>query len=184
MATSLLTFQANYTFQQLPELPASGDQVYYPQGSSEGGRDGLIVGVQNGSNKKWVAVFAFGDVRCMSWSWISTCPSPWHLCVVAAGCGYIIDVREPAKCEIIPVTPVKACVPVPESSMLVLANDTRLIAYDINGIAWRTDRLVTSGLKILDCIGTTVVCSGFDLRSESDIHFPINSVTGQRSESY
>src|SRR5687767_14415310 len=100
------TFERDFDCEQLRELPAGALPRYYPGGTPEGGRDGLIVQVWPRTSVSWLGVFGFGDFGSKGKNGLYTCPDPKTLCVVARGQGYTVRVDEPIKYEIMNVHPI------------------------------------------------------------------------------
>ena len=89
-----LDFQCKYSIEALEELGAE-ERYYYPGATTKGGKDGLIVEVISLEGKRWIGVFAFGEISPKGISGIYSMPDPDKFCVVSRGAGYIVSSSDP-----------------------------------------------------------------------------------------
>lgn len=128
-------FLRSYEFEKLDELPSSGSltHYYYPDGTTRGGRDGVLLRIQPRNRDPWIGTFAFGKVSRIGLSLVLATPHPDRICVVANGQGYIVDAGSPKDWEMVravPITDVRiflAC------GLIVFADYSTLFAYDNTG---------------------------------------------------
>lgn len=90
-------------------------------------------------------------------------PGETTLAIVNGGCGYVVDVLDPAAYAVIPKAPITGVSAEPALGLLFLATFSELTAIDTDGLLWVSERLVLDDLKIqrvtLDAItatGTTI----------------------------
>jgi len=172
------TFIHTYDIQILDEMKTGHEIYYYPEASTQGGKDGIIVQVGSTQGQTWIGVFAFGNITRNGFSGVFTTPHQSKLCVVANGTGYFVDANNPKDWEeikLVPITDVK----ISESqNIIVFADYTKLIAYDSNGIKWKTKQLAWEKLKITECSNTYIKGEYYDIRSEGMEVFEVNLLTG------
>lgn len=162
----------------LDELP-TGERHYLPNHAKDSGRDGLIVRFAIGSLCEWVGVFAFGEHRKEFPSRVVPLPSSDLVVVVSAGAGYLIHEQVPGSCESINSVPVRSLHSIASHGLLVLADDTTLVAYGSNGLIWETGRIGWHNLQIERVDNTCIHGKTFDVRSDEDVVFSVDAISGK-----
>ncbi len=173
-------FPHAYEWDQLSDGPerSSALHYYYPGGSTEGGRDGVLVEVRPEQGQPWLGTFAFGRIAPSGPSGIFTMPDPALLCVVAKGQGYLVSASSPKSWERVRVTPIIDVRPILAHEIVVFAEFTRLVAYGRAGIKWQTKRLSWDNLKITEVTDTSINGEFWDIRSEAMAKFVVDLATG------
>lgn len=107
-------------------------------------------------------------------------PNPEILCVVAGGFGYWVDVFKQTKSDI-QCFPIRQVEIFEDLKLVVFADDTKLAAYDANGLKWLTDRLALDELVIVDRGNSFLTCEGFDARNTS-VRFKVDLSSGLKRQ--
>lgn len=173
-----LSFPTNYICEVLLELPNGKLKHYfYPNGTTEGGKDGILISIYP-HRDKWLGTF-YGEVlsskslnKVLSW------PDPDKICVVSLGTGFIVDVNNPEKFEIVDLVPLLQVISSKEHGLIIFASYTNLIAYNRNGVLWKTNRISWDGLKITGLSESFLEGEYQDIRSDSDVNFKVNLSSG------
>jgi hypothetical protein len=97
------------------------------------------------------------------------CPGRDHLCVVADGIAYLIDVRQPEAGALIAQNMVWQVETVPDANLLLLVSPWDIVAIGLEGVAWRTRRLAVEDLRIEQGDAKSIVCSLDNLGGTSTI---------------
>ena len=161
----------------LDELP-TGERYYLPNQAKKSGRDGLIVRFAIGSQNEWVGVFAFGEHGKDVPSRVVPLPGSDQVVVVSAGAGYLVHEQVPGSCERLKSLPVRSVCPVVSHGILVLADDTTLVAYGSNGLAWETGRIGWNNVRIKRVDNLYIHGTTFDIRSDEDVSFSVDAKSG------
>ena len=145
----LSAFPRSYQTKVLDELPTTKLRTLYFPGASEiSGRDGLIVSVIPNQGSPWIGIFGFGFGGGAVTALVGT-PDANKLLVVSRGAGYFVSSENPSDWhgirEIIPITTVW---PAPERGIIVLADYTKIAAFDAAGLVWKTGRISFDGIVI------------------------------------
>jgi len=154
-------------------------RYYYPNGTTEGGHDGLIVQVDPYFGDSWTGIFAFGDVSPKGITGLYSWPVHIKLCVVSLGQGYLVDVIEPSNYEVIETQPILDVVPVTEREIIVFANYTELVAYGKSGLLWVTKRLSWDGIKITKVTSDSIEGEVWDPGRGGTADFIVNLANGK-----
>ena len=161
----------------LDELP-TGDRYYLPNQAKDSGRDGLVVRFATGSQNEWVGVFAFGEHGKNFPSRVVPLPDSDQVVVVSAGAGYLVHEQVPGSCERVKSVPVRIVCPVVSHGLLVLADDTTLVAYGWNGLAWETGRIGWNNVRIERVNNSCIHGTTFDIRSDENVAFSVDAKSG------
>jgi len=174
------SFSANYDYKELFEVssPASLSHYFYPGASQIGGHDGMLVEVYPDEYAAWQGTFAFGKVIPNGLSGVFAMPNPQQICVVSRGSGYLVSVINPTSWECIDAIPVIGVYPVLAQGIVVFASFTNLVAYGLEGVKWRTERLTWDGMKITELTDRFIKGEFWDLRNESTAEFIVDLATG------
>ena len=177
------TFVRDFNCDLLDELPSGRlPRFYYPGGTAVGGRDGLIVQVCPRASDPWVGIFGFGDLLSKGKNGLYTWPDPGVLCVVARAQGYMVQVGEPSKYDLLNVHPVLDVIPVPSKRLVVFANYTELVAYGESGVVWVSDRLSWDGFKVSGVTDEHLKGNAWDPSFEKIKDFSVDLMTGHRED--
>jgi hypothetical protein len=176
-----LDFPARYEVSAAPELPGALPVFYFPGGTQTGGADGLLVKVSSPDAGEWVGVFAFGYSSHKAKSGIYSCPDERMVCVVSRGRGYMARADDPSAWQQVKSYPVMDVRPIPQESLVVFADYTRLTAYGRSGVAWQTTELSWDGIKIVDIYGDSVRGTAWDSPAGGPVPFTVNLRTGEHT---
>jgi len=172
-----LSFQSNYSIGALDEL-GTEERYYYPGATTKSGKDGLIVEVISIEGKRWVGVFAFGEISPKAISGIYSMPDCNKFCVVSRGAGYIVSSSDPKDWQEVKAIPVMDIRPIKSQNILVFADYTELVAYDETGIKWHTERLAYDSFKITEVTEKSLKGEFWNIRNEANETFEVDLVTG------
>jgi hypothetical protein len=149
--------------------------------------DGIVLAVRPAEGEPWIAVFDMGEYgsppaaprQVLAW------PDPRSFCVVQDGVACVVRSDEPQTYEEIDMSPICDVLAVPGHDLVVFADYTNLIAYDADGVAWRSSRLAWDDLRIVRAAGDTLEVSGFDPTSRDASHpvFAVDLHTGRSDDS-
>lgn len=180
-------FGADYECKQLFELPASLSvpHYYYPDASTQGGQDGLVISVSPAQGAPWIGTFAFGRLSASKEvCGIYATPDPEMLCVVAKGQGYFVSVRKPEVWEQVQAKPIVDVRPVHAMGIIIFAEFTRLVCYGRDGLVWKTDSIGWDGFKVTDIENSVLRGEFWDAPSESRERFEVDLATGRFEKKY
>jgi hypothetical protein len=149
--------------------------------------DGVILGVRPAEGEPWIGVFEFGSQgsppaaprQVLGW------PDEHSLCVVQRGVGCIVRTDDPAQNAEVECWPICDVLVVPDHELVVFADLTSLIAYDRDGIAWRSGRLAWDEVRMVAAEGDELKVAGFDpTRSPRGSHpiFTVDLRTGRSAD--
>ncbi len=173
-------FPCYYRCEYLREIPGSTSlaRYYYPGGSSEGGRDGVLVEVHPAKGDSWLGLFAFGDISPKSISGLFTTPDADRLCVVAQGRGYFVTAMAPSSWEYVDANPILNVFPILAKEIIVFAEFNRLFAYGRSGRKWVTTRIAWDGMNITEVTDEFIGGDFWDVASQTTVRFKVNLDTG------
>lgn len=118
----------------------------------------LVIHVAAASGDAWCGTFAAGGLGVERV--VCACPFAYHLCVIADGLAYLLDVTAPDQPATIVHDGIVQVMPARDPSLLLLASDTDLVAVGETGVAWSAKRLVLDSLRVLRANADAIVCSG------------------------
>ena len=169
-----LALPHSYEVQELGELPGTGKftvpLIFIPPPKNRPEHSGLWLKVSSTGGRSWIGVFRFGYTSPPAFSRVVSSPDPNRVCVISNGAAYVVKADEPEVWEKIPIIPVLDVRLIPEHSLLVFSDYTRLAAYGSSGLAWRSLRVCWGGLKIDNVTHEIIEGRGDD---------PTNSTTHQ-----
>lgn len=173
-----LTFPHSYRVVPT-ELSPNGEHppIYFPGGTRNGGKDGLLLRFTASNGDQWSGCFAFGDYELCG---VFASPDPDRVCVVSNGTGYWVDVNEPEKSSEMHVLPIRDVRIVTDARILLLADFTSLSAFGSDGQLWK-HRVCWDDLKISDIQQGIVSGTGYNpTNSEhSKSKFAVELATGR-----
>jgi hypothetical protein len=151
----------------------------YPRAAEEVERGALEVMVKPaGKALKFLATFALGFADPAAVSGLWSCPGMDDLCAVAGGYGYVVNTLDPKEFTHIEFRPVFEVRPLVEKSLLLLVGSQALLAWGPDGEAWRTPRLSSEGLRIVEVRGDELHGFGWDLVTDREVPFTVDLRTG------
>lgn len=174
-----LTLKNNYSLDIIHEYPSS-KRYYYPGATTSGGRDGVMIEVTSAEGKKWVGVFAFGEISSSGITGLFSMPDMNKFCVVSRGAGYIVSSVNPEDWQEVEVIPILDTRIINNKKIIVFADYTEILAYGETGVKWRTERLAYSGFKIIEITEYSLKGEFWNIRNEANDRFEIDLSTGKQ----
>jgi hypothetical protein len=178
-------FAAVYEVETQPEFPGNGDwgcpvYGYAAEGSVAADFESrwgapTVLRVISASGAESILMFGAGGLGGASA--VSACPNPDHLCVVVAGLAYLVDTDEPERGAVIIRSDTQEIVPLPDESLLLLPGFQDIAAVGVNGVAWRSPRLVLDRLAVDHGHAGRIFGHGEGMSGWVD--FEIDAATGQ-----
>lgn len=156
----------------------TGLRYYIPEGSTKSGRDGVIVRFASGTDHEWIGVFAFGEYGCSFPSCVVPLPDSDRVLIVSSGDGFIVREGIPGGFEKVKAVPVRSVHLVPRQKLIALADDTTIVAYGGDGLRWQSERIGWHDLRIEKVEDSAIHCKTFDIRSDEDIEFTVDTTSG------
>ncbi|MGH2779923.1 MAG: hypothetical protein ACRDLA_00620 [Thermoleophilaceae bacterium] len=144
--------------------------------------EGPILAVTPASGEPWIGVFHGGEygVPPAAPSQVIGWPDEKSLCVVKGGAGCLVRTDDPAANSEIDAFPITDVLAIPDRGLVVFADFTDLIAYDPDGVAWRSGRVALDDVKIIRAEGDTLDVAGF-FGSVNRAEFTVDLRTGRPS---
>jgi hypothetical protein len=153
----------------------------YPREAEEIERGALEVLVRPESGVPFLATFALGFADPVAPSGLWSCPGADDLCAVSGGYAYIVNTRAPERFSRLDFRPVLHIEPLLAHNLLLFAGSYALLAWGPSGLAWKTARLSSEGLRIASIEGNELRGFGWDLMADRDIPFTVDLPTGKHS---
>lgn len=148
MEDYLSAFPRSYQATVLDERPTTKLQtIHFPRAWVSGGRDSVIVSVVPHHGSPWIGAFGFG-FGGGAVSALSSTPDAAKFLVVSQGAGYVVSSENPSEWNQIKVVPITTVRPAPEYGIIVLADYTKIAAFNAEGMIWKTDRISFDGIVI------------------------------------
>jgi len=200
-------FPHYWTAEILPRRPMilPSRHFIYPGQVEEVERGALEVLIQPGGasqgEQPFLATCALGFRDPAAPSGIWACPDPKWLCAVSGGYAYLIDTAAPQRFTMLRYRPVLAILPYPADSssetadelpgtavaghfrhdkLLLFAGHHSILAWGLDGEAWESERLSSEGLTNLRIEDGILRGEGWDLRTDRDVPFALDLMTGAR----
>jgi hypothetical protein len=170
-------FEKSYDIELLNKL-GSEERFYFPSGNKAAGNDGLILKISPFSGKPWIGIFAFGDITKNGLSGVYSMPDKEKFCVVSNGMGYMIASNNATIFEIIDSIPITDVRCVKEKGIILFADYTQIMAYDLGGLRWQSKRLSYDGFKIISLNNDILVGEFWDIRNDANSLFEIDIIDG------
>jgi hypothetical protein len=152
--------------------------LYFPHGTEQREQDGLILKIVPARGDIWFGKFAFGGTPKLWATKILSCPDPSYLCVISSGTGYIVDVTRPSKYERVALAPICNVQPVLEKQLLIFSNFTNVVAYDERGFRWKSQRLSSDGIEIVEIVEDRLKVLGFDAAKQTKVCITLDLESG------
>lgn len=154
----------------------------YPREAEEVERGALEVLVRPDASdtQPFLATCALGfhDPAVPSGLWST--PRPEEICAVSGGYAYLIDTTTPERFTMLAYRPVLEVRPVPEAGLLLFVGHHAILAWGVDGEAWRSEKLSAEGVTILGIEGGELSGLGWDLMTDKETLFALDLRTGQR----
>jgi hypothetical protein len=139
-----------------------------------------VIGVRPRSGDPWIGVFSgAGYPNPLKPAQLLSGPDDSSLCVVFAGAAYMVKSNEPTSwVEVDDPFPIRGALVAPEHEMILFHSFDSVVAYGLDGMFWRTSRLVWDDLELVGCKGDTLHASGFDAPWNRICEFTIDLRSG------
>jgi len=143
-------FPTNYEIELVSEITAADEtqRLFYPGASRHGGGDGLTLAVSS-LGDRWVGTFAFGGYDPGALTRVFTLPDPECLSIIAGGAGYIVRASDPQDWDLIDAFPIRDARLLKQENLFLVVDFTKVVAYGLEGYAWKTGRLSWDGVRII-----------------------------------
>lgn len=172
-----LTFAHEYEVEILDELPGRAiSRTYYYPPESKRGSIGLAVNVMPHVGDAWHGMILMDSDGAEAF--VTSCPNPHEICLIAGPTGYIINVRNPGEATELPLAPITDVRPVLEDAVLVLADESTVGAWGRTGLAWRTPDLCWDDLRIRTIEDGIVQGEGWTPVEERMVSFSVRLADG------
>jgi hypothetical protein len=180
--TVTLAFPHAWEAQILPKRPLIKPlRCYtYPREAEEVERGALEVMVQPASKAvKFLATFALGFADAAAPTGLWSCPAPDELCAVAGGYAFIVNTADPKQFTHIALRPVLEVGSLLAHQLMLFVGSREILAWGPCGEAWRTPRLSSEGLRLVEIEGDELHGFGWDLITDREIPFVVDLRTGR-----
>ena len=151
----------------------------YPRDAEEVERGALAVMVRPAEGVPFLATFALGFADAAAPSGIWSCPDRDELCAVAGGYAYVVDARDPERFTHVELRPVLEVRAAPEQKLLLFCGSYSVLAWGAQGLAWKTQRLSSEGLRITEIRDGVLRGIGWDLMTDREVPFAVDLATGK-----
>lgn len=169
-----LTFAASYGIELLGYTD-EGALAFVTEGVARGA-PAVALSVAPAGGDRWQGEF-FG--RPNAPSYVASTPDPRVVLVVAGGVGYLADVDEPARYDVVTADPIRDVVPAPEAGVLLCVGLTTLTALGPGrAVAWTSPRLVADGFSEVRVGSGVVVVRGRAPMAGSDVELVLDLRSG------
>lgn len=139
---------------------------------------GRLLKVIPHNSTPWLGVFAGGYPSPPALYFAGSCPDPNRLCVVSNGAGYVVRADAPDDWGKVPVFPVLESRALLDQRILLFLDHTRICAYGPEGLKWRTPRLSSDGLRILELHGHQIRLLAYYAPEQRDFEVVADLATG------
>jgi len=183
-ATINLSFPHDWKAVVLPARPIilPTRHFVYPLEAEEVERGALEVLVRpdEADTQTFLATCALGfhDPAVPNGLW--SAPRPEEICAVSGGYAYLIDTTAPERFTMLAYRPVLEVRPVPEAGLLLFVGHHAILAWGVDGEAWRSEKLSAEGVTILGIEGSELHGLGWDLMTDKETPFRLDLRTGLR----
>ena len=184
-----LGFSPAYACEVDPEFPSTGDWGDPHHGfqcdgtTSEPFRSRwgtpLTVRFAPATTGRWVGSFEAGGTHGLTS--VFACPAPTAALVVCGGQPYLVDVAAPARSAVLSLPSVTQVCRVQDAHLIVLATISSLAAISRSGLAWESQRLYWTYLRVREATLQGLRCVGYSFGGEME-EFIVDPRTGSRSQ--
>ena len=99
--------------------------------------------------------------------------------MVSSGIGFVVNVNSPNEYEELNIVPIQYSKTFKEKGLVVLGCSTNFVAYDENGLLWKTERISLDGLRVTDAGDSSISGTYFDLRKGDNSVFTVDLASGR-----
>ena len=97
---------------------------------------------------------------------------------MAGGYAYVVDTGAPERSTHVALKPVAEVLVLAAHGLLVFVGFHALVAWGVDGMAWRTARLSWEGVRVSGVEGDALRGFGWDMRTDREVEFSIDLKTG------
>lgn len=153
-------FPKLYEVEINPDLPSGEEgRIFRFPPDRSAARFSALVRVCPHGGYVWWGVFT-GDYPGATWG-VFTCPSAHQICIVVAGCGYLVDSTSPERWEEVVAYPITRVVQLVEEGLLLFLDFSEAAAYGVGGLRWRTKELGFDGFETVELQAGRLVLKGW-----------------------
>lgn len=182
-----LDFPHTYDIEIPPELPGTGENVFYIPGDRDGGRhNGALILVHPREGRSWFGVVSGMRSDYSAVGGIYSCPDENQFCIVVDGVAYYIDSRDPSVWTEIPIYCVEHVHTLLSKELLFFVTSTEIVAQGREGVRWQTERLALDGISVTS-IGEDLIkgASACFCSADAAAHeFQVDVKTGKHTGGY
>ena len=139
----------------------------------------ILVSPQGG--EVFLATCALGFAATTVPTGVWSCPHPGWLCAIAGGYAYMLNTCDPSQWEQVEYRPVVEVLSLPEHGLLLFASFHTLLAYGVDGKAWKTSRLTSEGLRLEGVRDGRLHGWGWDMKTDREFRFSVDLQTGEHA---
>ena len=164
----------------LPGLPAN-DNVH--QFTFEGRRtysEGFVIRVISEKYGEWIGNYQPASPSTNFYG-IFSYPLKNHICVVADGRAYIVNVKIPDQYQVMRFGAIYNVLE--RENVLIFVTHTHMHAYGENGLFWKTKKLSLDGINIGRIEQNFIIATAYSPRTSFLYQFKLDLVTGKVVES-
>lgn len=178
-----LTFPHTWQVEILPERPVilPARHLVYPREVEEIERGALevLVRTDEPGSTPFLATCALGFRDPVVPTGIWSTPNPREICAVSGGYAYIIDTAAPEHFTLLPYRPVLQVQPVVDRDLLLFVGNRAILAWGVNGEAWKTEKLSDEGVTITGIEGPLLRGSGWNMMTDEETSFALDLKSGR-----
>jgi hypothetical protein len=167
---------ANWTYEVLPGLPATGDRPLQFSATGMGMHsEGFVVRFTHGASDSWVGNFQPGLSR---FSGVFRHPDGRTFFVVSSGQVYRID---PQSHEVLDLYGggIDCAISSPDGRLLLFSDATSVDAFSREGLLWASDRIAWDGIRDLTFDSDMISGEAYDVMTDHWIRFEIDPASGK-----
>ncbi len=153
--------------------------VVYPGEVEEVEIGALELMISPKDGETFLATCALGFAAATIPTGIWSCPHPDWLCAIAGGYAYMINTQNPREWQQVEYRPVVEVRPVPDAGLLVFASFHTLLAYGVDGLRWKTQRLTSEGLRLGEVANGRLQGWGWDMLTDREYAFSVDLANGE-----
>jgi hypothetical protein len=176
-------FAHTWTVKQLAGRPLILPRLHvvYPAVVDEVEIGALEIMVTPQGGEPFLATCALGFAAKTIPTGVWSCPHPDWLCAIAGGYAYLMNTRDPSQWEQVEYRPVVEVLSLVDSGLLVFASFHTLLAFGVDGKAWKTSRLTSEGLRLEGVRDGRLHGWGWDMQSDREFAFSVDLETGEHT---
>ena len=176
-------FPHNWKAEILQARPLIVPRIHrvYPQEVEEVERGAMEVLVTPSGSEAFLATCALGFAAPTLPTGVWSTPDSDRLCAIAGGYAYFIHTRMPDVWEQVEYRPVVEVRLLVKEGLMLFSSFHTILAYDIGGKRWKTQRLTSEGLRLGEMHGGRLQGWGWDMRTDRELEFSVDLKTGRHT---